>query len=161
MSVGHSTREQLSAYLDGELDARERAALESRLAAEPEAARELARLQVLDAALAELPSIEPSPQFEMRFRARLAEAQARRARPWWQRWLPHIEAPRLAWGAGALAAAAAVVLLLLRSADTGPAPGLDWEIVADGQAYELLQTDDLELLEVLEILEAWDGSTEI
>jgi hypothetical protein len=50
---------------------------------------------------------------------------------------------------------------MLRSVDTGPAPGLDWEIVADGQAYELLQTDDLELLEVLEILEAWDGSTEI
>ena len=53
---------------------------------------------------------------------------------------------------------AAVALLLMRApADPDP----DWVIVADAESYELLQEEDLELLDVLEILEAWDGSEDI
>lgn len=53
----------LSALLDGELSAEEQAALEERLASEPELARELEELRELRAQLADLPRMEPPPDF--------------------------------------------------------------------------------------------------
>ena len=94
---------QLTAYLDGALEPRERGAVEAHLATCPDCrghrdriARALAVLRALP------PPPEPSPQFEQRFRARLARERSRPAGllarlPW--RWL----APAAA--AGAVAAA--------------------------------------------------------
>jgi hypothetical protein len=65
---------------------------------------------------------------------------------------------RLAVGLGGAAAVAAAALLLGRApADPDP----DWLIVVDSDGYEILQEGELELLDVLEILEAWDGSEDI
>lgn len=154
--------ERLSASLDGELSARERDALERELRAAPDAAAQLEALRALERALGELPRVEPTAGFDARFRARLEQELASRRAPRWQRvreWL----APRGAWvGAGTLAAASAALLLALWLGRS-PAPDSELEFIAlleDPETLDLLRSDDVELLEVLDILEAWDGSSE-
>ncbi len=158
---------ELGSYLDGELpgDARER--IEASASADPALREQLDQLRRLDAALAELSPPEPSPGFETRFRARLAAERERRARPAWRRLLDRLELSHLLWGAGGLAAASAALLLAQRpptdAAFAPERPALDLAIAAEAEpeAWELLREEDLELLEVLEILEDWDGTAEI
>lgn len=151
--------ERISAYLDGELPPRERAELEPELA-EAELAAQLAALRALESGLRELPQIEPDADFAARFRARLDRELAAQREPWWRNLLAHGSGRVLA-GAGALAAALALALWLGRRP---PALGAELEQVAeirDPETWELLSSEDVELLEVLEILEAWDGVQEI
>ncbi len=156
MTACRSYREDLMAYLDLELDASARREVEDHLSGCAGCSRELERLRQLDGALAALPQIEPSPQLTARFWARLAresDARSTVARLW-----DRLSLPRLLLGLGGAAAVATVALLLMRAAAD---PDPDWVIVADAESYELLQEGDLELLDVLEILEAWDGSEDI
>jgi anti-sigma factor RsiW len=154
--------ERLSAYLDGELGPEERADLEARLREQPDAESQLAALRALERALGELPRIEPDAGFEARFRARLesvvrAEPSARAGA------LRRRLRGRGAWlGAGAFATAAAAAALVLWFGRAEPRAG-DLDLLAaleDPETWELLGSEDVELLEVLEILEAWDGVQE-
>jgi anti-sigma factor RsiW len=150
--------ERLSAYLDGELSGRERAELEPALR-EPETARQLDALRALERGLRDLPPIGPSDDFAARFRARLERERAARREPWW-RALRSPGPGRVFAGAAAIAAALALAIWLQRR----PQPlGPDLEQVAevrDPETWEMLRSEDVELLEVLEILEAWDGVQE-
>lgn len=154
--------ERLSALLDGELTPPERERLETGLRSQPEAAARLEALRVLERALGELPRIEPQAGFEQRFRERLEQALAPEHRPWRERVRARLQA-RGAWiGAGALASAAAALFLALWLGRTRP-PASELEFIAlleDPETVELLRSEDVELLEVLEILEAWDGVEE-
>jgi anti-sigma factor RsiW len=154
--------ERLSAYLDGELGERERAELEARLRGDPEGARQLDALRALERGLAELERIEPDPAFAARFRVRLERELEAGRRPWWQRVREGLRSRGVLVGAGSLATAAAALALALwlgRSEPLDP----DLEQLAeidDPEAWDLLRSGDVELLEVLEILEAWDGPQE-
>ena len=150
--------ERLSAYLDGELSEPERAELEPGLA-EPETARQLDALRALERELRDLPRIDTSPDFAERFRARLEHERALLRRPWWAG-LRDLGLGRALAGAAAFATALALAIWLQRR----PQPlSADLEQVAetrDPETWELLRSEDVELLEVLEILEAWDGVQE-
>ena len=147
---------EIGAYLDGELPGAERSALEAHLPDCTSCQDALAEQRQLLAALAELPQVEPGPQFEARFWARLARsgpaAGGSGAAGWRSRWL---------WLPGGLAAALVVVLALLLSSGSGELLEEDWEIVSDPERFELLASEDLDLLRELEFLETWDGSAEI
>ncbi len=71
--------ERLAAYLTGELDAGERAALEAEVARDPALRNRLERLRRADQALASLPAIEPSPEFSQRLRTAVADELRRTA----------------------------------------------------------------------------------
>ncbi|HXZ86422.1 MAG TPA: zf-HC2 domain-containing protein [Myxococcota bacterium] len=148
---------RLSAYLDGELPARERTELEPALA-EAELARQLAALRALEHELRELPQLEPGADFEARFRARLAAERTAQREPFWRR-LRALGAGRALVGACALAGAIALAVWLRRPQPIGP----ELEQVAeirDPETWDMLRSEDVELFEVLEILEAWDGVQE-
>ncbi len=150
-------REDLVAYLDHELESALRTALESHLATCGGCSQELQRQRQLSEVLASLPQLEPSPEFTVRFWARLASEGE--SRPRWLAGLPEwLTGSRVALGLGSAAAVAAAIALLVRT-PTDPDP--DWPIVVDAENYELFQEGDLELLDLLEILEVWDGSEDI
>ncbi len=130
-------REQLSAYLDGELPADQAAAVAARIAGDPRwqaAAAEFERLnEVLDRWTA--------PRMQRDLTASiLAEARRKPPRPMWMRWL----AP--------LSAAAAIVVAVMLSIDppapkvaTLPSPGDDGEAVVqadDRPAPDAAASDD-------------------
>lgn len=71
--------QDLSAYLDGELPPRERAALEAHLRDCPRCRQELASLRAVSRLVASLPAVEPSEEFT---RALSREVAARRPRRW-------------------------------------------------------------------------------
>jgi hypothetical protein len=111
-------------------------------------------LRRVDELVARLPRVEPSPQFEARFWARLARQRESDAEPRGLRERLWRLRPT-GWLVGAGAAAALALLLTLGD----PAlPEQDWNIVADGEGFDLLQEGDLELLSALDVLEAWNGS---
>ena len=158
MNRDRAKLEKLSAYLDGELSGEDRQALEAELGNQPELSVRLRQLEELDQSIGELPPVTASPQFEARFWAKLAREAERSSG--WRSWLP--QGRSFAWGLGSLAAAGAALFLAVRLYSPGAVNvDPDWLIVADAEQYEMLRTQDLELLEVLEILEAWDGSSEI
>lgn len=145
--------EEIGAYLDGELAERDRLALEAHLPDCAACEGALAGHRELFAALAGLPQLEPGPQFEARFWARLArQAQDSAASPWriGRRWLE-----------GALAAAVLAGLVFVFSNGSSPLPEEDWQIVSQDERFDLLASDDLEVLSELEVLETWDGSEQI
>lgn len=90
-------REELVAYLDGELDADGRRRVEERLRRDPQARAEADALQRTWALLDHLPRSESSPNFASRTITQLS-ASAKAPAP--RRWLRG-----LAWAAGLLAAA--------------------------------------------------------
>jgi len=154
---------EISAYLDGEMESIGRAGFESHLG-ECDACREaLASQRRLAAALKTLPQVEPSAQFETDFWARISRVEqtasdrltwAKRLRatirlrippaPLWVRW-------------GAVAAGLVVAALIVRQAET-PAPHPNWPVVAGTDDFEVAINADPQLLEVLDLLEAWDES---
>ena len=145
---------EIGAYLDNELPGAERAALEAHLPDCRPCQGALTEQRQLNATLAELPRLAPDSQFEARFWARLArDSQAAGGASGWRaRWL---------WLPGGLAATAALTLALLLSNGGSELPAEDWEIVSDPERFELLASEDLEILRELELLESWDGSEEI
>ncbi len=145
---------ELDAYIDGELDPRTREPFQAHLPGCSPCTVALERRESLDHALRSLPVVEPSPQFEARFWARLARLEDRPS--WRERWL---RVPRTAWVAGgaALAVGAALLLSLRHPALSEQ----DWAIVADAEGFDLVLEADPELLATLDVLEAWGGSEEI
>ena len=100
--------EDLTAFVDGELPEAERAPIDAHVAGCLSCRREIERITKVNALVAGLQRIEPSPEFEDRLRRRLATGAAadgaatgtrRRA------WRPAL------WGVPALAAAAVIALV--------------------------------------------------
>jgi anti-sigma factor RsiW len=162
-------REQLSAYIDGELAPAARAELESHIQACASCRAEVAGHDRLAEAFASLREVTPPGDFEARFWARVArekEAAAAPAGIW--RWLTW---PR-ALAASALAALA--VLLLVPQAREHVAPKLvpvtlshpevavkidpDVKIVSNPKDFELLQDPDMDAISEVDVLEDWDDS---
>src|SRR5919197_6434579 len=107
----HPELEQLSAYLDDELDAAARSALEAHVTSCAECRTTLDALRSTIADLATLPAVAPTEQDSWALRAAIASARAPSKR--WQ---------RAAWAAGAVAAAAIAVVAVVRpGADNGAA----------------------------------------
>lgn len=73
------TGERLSAYLAGELDADETAAVEADLAGDPALRAQLDRIRTANDALASLPAVSPSAAFSARLRETLRDDIAQRA----------------------------------------------------------------------------------
>ena len=129
--------EQLYAYLDGELNQKEAARLEARLAADPALAAELAALRQVDAALDALPGHEVSDAFTERV---AAAARPRRGI------LLRLGLP--------LAAAALALAVFLPPADEPTPPAdvptftteehLDYVWEADGETFGSLSLNELE-----------------
>ena len=142
-------RAALVAYLDEELGPAERAELETHLAGCEACRAALAAERRLSGALASLHPVVPPRDFEARFWARIA-----RERDAPVGWLGRLLSRRLALGLGGAAAAAVALVLALR----GPTePDIDLQIVANGEDFELLEDPDLDLIEVVDKLEGWDG----
>ncbi len=72
--MNDTVAELCSAYLDDELDARDRATFESRLASEPDLARELEAMRAVVSGLRALPQVAPSPVVEIALAERVALA---------------------------------------------------------------------------------------
>ncbi len=152
-------RENLVAYLDGELDTPTRETVSAHLADCESCRAEVSRQSQLDGALAALPRLEPSPGFEARFWARLARERDE-ATVLGARVLAWLSPLRMGLGLGGAAAAAVALALAFRLGGPAPLePDPDWEIVVDSESYELF-SENVELLEILEILEDWDAPGE-
>jgi len=99
----HPELEQLSAYLDAELDATDHTALEAHLPACAECRSILAALRATIADLGELPEAAPTEQDSWALRSAISRARTPVKR--WQ---------RAAWAAGAVAAAAIAVVAIVQ-----------------------------------------------
>jgi hypothetical protein len=121
----------------------------------PEAA-EREELRRLDDALRRLPRIEPSPQFEARFRARLARAEAETAAGLRARLARLLRPGARPWLGAAGVAATAVLVWLWLPAGTDLSEK-DWALLADAEGFDLVLEVDPELLATLEVLEAWEA----
>ena len=151
-------RPELSAHLDGELDPDLARALGVHLGGCGECTRRLEGLAALDAELRALPRIEASPQFEARLWSRIHTANeetASTAEGRVRRWLG--ARGFLEWG---WVPAALVALALFASGGSEPLPEEDWALVADADTFELMLSDDIELVYALDELEAWDAPLE-
>lgn len=150
---------EVGAYLDRELPGALRLEFEAHLSGCAACREALAAQRQLGASLQALAPIEPSPQFEARFWARIAREEHTPGplRAWLERWRL---GARLEWALAATALAA-VVLWFAWSPSGVLIPDEEWEIFADAEQFELLQLGDLELLGTLDVLETWDGSEEI
>ena len=105
----HDELDLLSSYLDGELDAPERAHLDAHMTSCDECRTTLTALQATIADLKLLPEPVPSPQDSWTLRAAI-----RRARSPMRKW------QRLGWAAGAVAAAAIAVFAFTLPGDNAP-----------------------------------------
>ena len=157
---------EVAAYLDGELQREAFALFEAHLPDCAACMKVLEAQRGLEAQLRALPRIEPSPQFEARFWARLARSEEldsgrlgfKKGRGFWTgtwtgSWRVRLSELLLA-GAGVGA------LVWLVTLGDPSLPEHDWEIVAESDRFELLLDEDHELFWSLEELEAWDGSSE-
>jgi anti-sigma factor RsiW len=153
-------REEISAFLDGELDAKRARAVEARINVDPTARAEADALRRTSELLDFLPKPEPSATFTSRTLERLAVPLTQKApavRPRWRRW-----ALGLAWAAAVLLAAAGGFALagrLWRPPEPAPVavqetPDVDGtlerhlRVIRNQKLYEL--ADDLETLRALD-----------
>jgi anti-sigma factor RsiW len=143
-------RADLDSYLDGELSEGERIAFERELERSPELRRVLELRRELDQTVRSTTAVDPSPQFEAQFWARLARAEESRG---WRAlgmrlrsWGPVIAGPALAGG---------LLVLLMGNPSL---PEADWELLADAEGFELIVSDDADLVVALDVVEAWDGT---
>jgi anti-sigma factor RsiW len=140
----------LDSYLDGELSDTEQAAFERELERSAELRRALESRGQLDRAIRSMATVEPSPQFEAQFWARLVRAEEPLG---WRRGLARLRA----WGPVMAAPGLASVLLVLLMGNPS-LPERDWELLADPVGFELMLSEDVELVKALDVVEAWDGT---
>jgi anti-sigma factor RsiW len=152
--------DSLGAFHDGELAEPQAAELARHLQQCGACRTELAQLEWLDGSLRALPRSEPSPELAARVHARVAELAPQLA-PRSARRAPRRLEQRAGWAAAALCAAAAA-LLFLRGGEERLSRE-DWQLLADADTFELLLsedpellTEDPELLLALDLLERWD-----
>jgi len=110
----HSELDQLSAYLDGELDAAERAQVDAHLPTCAECRSTLDALRATIAGLATLPEPVPSEQDSWAIRSAISRSRAPAKR--WQ---------RAAWGAGAVAAGVVAFIAFTHPPATKVGGGLE------------------------------------
>ena len=164
-------REAIGALVDGELEGAERAALEAHLAGCNGCRRELEELRGLAAAFAALTPVEPPPDFEARFWARIAREGD--AAPGLAARLRRLFSPGGLVAAGI--AAAAALLLFLNVPRThapthdsaAPAPiakadaavdNTDVRILTNTKDVEILQDPDVDAISEVDLLEDWDDA---
>jgi anti-sigma factor RsiW len=177
MTACEREREAIGALVDGELAPDERAALEAHLAGCAGCRQEFEELSRLAAAFASLPAVEPAPDFEARFWARIArEADAPEG---FAARLRRLLSPGRAIALGAVAAAALLLFLNLPRgpesrpsaavAETEPAPAVarataaapidtDVRILSSDRDFELLQDPEMDAISELDVLEDWDDA---
>src|SRR5262245_29839756 len=161
-------REEISAYLDGELDLAARQELESHLET-CAACRELVTAQrKLSEAFAALPQVTPRGDFEARYWARIA--RERDSQPTFaERLAAYFSFPRLlALGAGVAAAVTFAIMLPQSPTSESPAPEIvverkvadpDVKLMRNKQDYELLQEPDMDAIADVDVLEVWDDGS--
>ena len=142
---------EVSAYLDDGLAADERRRVELHLDGCARCTALLRASRELDQAVRGLPRIAPSPGFDARVRARLSLGT-----PASPRWRSRGFAGRFA---GAAVAAAALLALML-APQSSTLSQEDWELIADEESFDLMLSDDHELVYALDALEAWDERDE-
>jgi anti-sigma factor RsiW len=185
MTTCELEREQIGAFLDGELDAGGRAAFEAHLSTCAGCRQALEDQRQLAQAFAELPPVAAPPDFEARFWARIA--REREAPAGFGARLRGFFSPVRAL---ALAGATAALLVLLfanlrstpidptvaavaveptRAPAAEPAPALaanaalspadtDARIVTNVRDFELLQDPEIDAISELDVLEEWDDA---
>lgn len=137
--TNHPTPERLSAYLDDELEASVRAALDGHLRECSECGAHLADLAAVDAAAREVPLSVPERYFEdfaPRVRARLEKRTPARWRP-----------PVWGWAVAAAAVLAVITPLAVQNSRTAVSPDRPAAEVAAPPAGKLLQQDKARLAE--------------
>lgn len=140
MSSTEEMEAQLTAYLDGELSADERARVDAALAADPALRATLAKLTLALDAVKALPAPEPSAALRRAVLARIDE-------PTWRERLGAWLGPRALVPVGA--AAAIVVAVLVNRAGVPASDGQAAPVVADEEA--LAMATHLEVLEDMEL----------
>jgi anti-sigma factor RsiW len=142
-------RAELVAYLDLETGPTERQQLEAHLAGCAACRAALEAERRLSGVLASLPALEPPADFEARFWARIAREQEAPLG-----WRARLFSRRLVLTLGGAAVLALAAIFSLRGRTD---PDADWQIEATSEDYELLEDPDLELIEIVDVLEEWDG----
>ena len=184
MTACEREREQIGALLDGELEAGERAALEAHLADCAGCRQALEDQRQLAAAFAALPAVEPAPDFEARFWARIArEADApkgfaarlrrlalagprARARRGGRRRAAPVREPaarrpsRRRDSEPTVEPQAAAEPRRPRAGGARPAPGRHRRAYRDRAIsdFELLQDPEVDAISELDVLEEWDDA---
>ncbi len=144
-------RENLIAYLDGELDEQTAKTVEARLNLDPKTRAEADALMQAWSMLDYLPRTEPSPNFTHRTLERLDLRTGASPRPGWSPWIVG-----LGWAAALLLAAGAgfgAARLIWRQ--PAEVPGVDDQMVRHLHVIEKIrlfnQVDDMEFLHALEV----------
>jgi hypothetical protein len=125
-------RPDLGAYALGALEPAEAAAVEAHLAACPECAAELARLEGLPSLLARADGLEipPAPAaLEERILDRVAASRPRRRRSWWPRRFGTLSAAVAGLAVGAVATALAIAVI---GGGDGGGGSRNYDLVLDG-----------------------------
>ncbi len=188
MTACEREREQIGAFLDGELEAGERAAFEAHLATCAGCRQAVEDHRQLARAFAALPAVAAPPDFEARFWARIARGEdapkGLLARVFG--WLSPGRGLALATAAGAAlllfrfvglppehdsAATAAAEAVVTRdslpaaeaapalAARAAPSPAdTDVRLVTDVRDFELLQDPEVDAISELDVLEEWDDA---
>ena len=143
---------EVSAYLDDGLATAERESVERHVETCVSCAAFLRASRALEGKLRALPHLEPSRRFEARLQARLAGVGAVRT-PSWRR--------RETLAGGSVLAAAAAALALVLSSGSSALSDEDWALIADEESFDLMLSDDHELVYALDVLETWDEKEEI
>lgn len=117
-------KDELSAYIDGELPPARRADVEAHVAGCPQCRQQVAELRQLAAGVAAMPKMQPAPQFLAEVRGKLARGERPESRPW-QDVLFHPFWPKVPLELVAVAAA----LMVVSRFSTQPTPQ---EIASEG-----------------------------
>ncbi len=147
--ISDEERENLVAYLDGELDEDAARAVEARISVDPQVRAEVEALKQAWEMLEILPRPEPSSNFTNRTLERLAvyrpHSTMTMQRPFWRgRWVA-----RLGWAAALLVAAAVGCILMLTF---GPRP-----TSPDAALVDSVLTEDLRVIEHKPLFDAMDN----
>ena len=161
MSGCENWQNTIEPYLDGELDTQPLAQFEAHLPACSACRDALEAKRWLADQLSALPKPAASPRFEARFWARLAREEDAQADNWFAHLLRTLRAQ---W---AVPAGVVAVLGLWFSLNGTPQElsqipkASEWEMITAAEELELFESEELELLALLDVLEDWDGSEEI
>ena len=156
-------REEITAYVDGELAGEARAELESHIETCASCRAEVAAQERLAEAFAARPEVTPAGDFEARFWARVAREREAQGTSW-VRWLSW----RHILGVAVVTAVALLLFLPLpeRPIVSGPLArptatakiDPDVKIVSNPKDFELLQDPDMDAISEVDVLETWDDN---